>query len=124
MADPIPAADADLLKAQAQSGQAGVDAYKQGQRDLEAQKASAVQQAMQEAALRGAPVGAVPAIQSTITQPYDQGIAAMTQGSANFQAHMAESDRFMQDYMAAANATRSYIPAEAEAKAAPIRAQM
>lgn len=123
MADPIPAANAALLAAQAKAGQAGVDAYKAAQAELQNQRKTAVQQAMQEAALRGAPTGAVGSIASTITGPYDQAIAGMSQASSAYQASMAARDRRMADYNQAVLATRSYIPQQVEMAVAPIRAQ-
>lgn len=123
MADAIPSADPALLAAQAKAGQAGVDAYKAAQNELQKQRQGAVESAMQEAAMRGAPAGAVGSIASTITTPYDQGIAAMTQGSAAFQADMASRDRRMGDYMQAVNAARSYLPQQVEMTVAPMRAQ-
>lgn len=123
MADAIPSADAALLAAQAKAGQAGVDAYQAAKQELQNQRQQAIQQAMQEAALRGAPANAIGSIQSTFTTPYDQAIASMTQGSANFQANMAARDRGMADYNASIGMARSLIPAQAEAAVAPLRAQ-
>lgn len=123
MADAIPSADAALLAAQAKGGQAGVDAYNAAKQELMNQRQSAVQQAMQEAALRGAPINAIPSIQSTITSPYDQGIADMTAGGAAAAASSAAADRRMSDYSAAVNAARSFIPQMVEMQVAPIRAQ-
>lgn len=123
MADPIPAADAALLAAQAKAGQAGVDAYKAAQTTLQTQRQGAVDMAMREAALRGAPTGAMESQVSTMTQPYDQRIASLAQGQAAFQGDMAARDRRMTDYNAAVNAARSYIPQQTEQAVAPIRAR-
>jgi len=123
MADPIPAADSALLAAQAKGGQAGVDAYNAAKADLQSQRQAAVQQAMQEAALRGAPQGAVSSIASTITGPYDQGIASLTQAGAAYQADMAARDQRMSDYEGAVNSARSFIPQMVEMTVGPIRAQ-
>jgi hypothetical protein len=123
MADPIPAVDAALLAAQARAGQAGVDAYKAATAELQKQRQMSVEQAMQEAALRGAPVGAAQQVQSIATAPYDQRIASLTQADAAFQGDMAGRDRRMADYNAAVNAARSYIPQVTEQMVAPIRAE-
>ena len=123
MADPIPSADAALLAAQARAGQAGVDAYKAAQAELGNQRQQALQQAMQEAALRGAPGGAMQSIQSTITGPYDQGIASMGARSADYQAEMGRRDRTLGDYNSVIQSSRSLIPGQVEMVVAPIRAQ-
>jgi hypothetical protein len=123
MADAIPAADAGLLAAQAQSGLAGVEAYKQAQATLQQQRQGAVQTAMQEAALRGAPAGAAESQQSIITSPYDQRLASLAQGQAGFTADMAARDRRMADYNSATLKARELIPGEVEKVVAPIRAQ-
>ena len=121
--DAIPAANADLLAAQAKSGMDGVQAYKQAQDALSAQRQSAVQTAMQEAALRGAPAGAAQSQSSIITQPYDDRIASLTQNQAAFTADMASRDRRMADYNSAVDQARTLIPGEVEMAVAPIRAQ-
>lgn len=123
MADPIPAADAALLAAQAKAGQAGVDAYKAAQTSLQQQRQGAVETAMREAALRGAPTGAMESQLSTMTAPYDQRIASLGQAGAAYGADMAARDRRMADYNAAVNAARSYIPQQTEQIVAPIRAR-
>ena len=123
MADPVPAANRALLAAQAKGGQAGVDAYNAAKQELEGQRSAAVQQAMQEAALRGAPRGAIPSISSTITSPYDMGIAQMTEGSANYQADMARTNQRMANYQAGVQAARSFIPLQTEQTLAPMRMQ-
>ena len=123
MADAIPAANAELLAAQAQSGMAGVKAYQDAQATLATQRQAAVQTAMQEAALRGAPAGAAQSQSSIITQPYDTRIASLVQGQAGFQADMAARDRRYADYQGAVGEARTLIPGEVEKIVAPIRAQ-
>ena len=123
MADAIPAANAELLAAQAQSGMAGVKAYQDAQATLAVQKQAAVQTAMQEAALRGAPAGAAQSQSSIITQPYDTRITSLAQGQAGFQADMAARDRRYADYQGAVGEARTLIPGEVEKIVAPIRAQ-
>lgn len=123
MADAIPAADAGLLAAQAKSGMEGVKAYQQAQATLQQQRQGAVSTAMQEAALRGAPVGAMESQQSIISAPYDQRMASLTQGQAGFEGDMAARDHRMADYNAAIGSARTLIPGEVEKVVAPIRAQ-
>ena len=121
--DAIPAANAELLAAQAQSGMDGVKAYQDAQTTLAQQRQSAVQQAMQESALRGSPAGAMDSQLSTITTPYDQRIASLAQSQAGFQADMVGRDERYSDYQQAVNAARSLVPGEVEKIVAPIRAQ-
>jgi hypothetical protein len=123
MADPVPAANAALLAAQAQSGQAGVAAYQAAQQNLAAQKQQAVEQAMREAAMRGAPTGAMESQQSIMTLPYDQRIASLGQSQAAFQADMAARDQRLAAYGAAVQGARSFIPQQTEQIVAPIRAR-
>jgi hypothetical protein len=123
MADPIPSADAALLAAQAKAGQAGVDAYKAAQNEFTNQRQQALQQAMQEAGLRGAPAGAMQSLQSTMSAPYDQGIASMSARSADYQAEMGRRDRTLADYNSAVQSARTLIPGQVEMAVAPIRAQ-
>ena len=123
MADAVPAVSADILAAQAKSGMDGVKAYQDAQAALVTQRQSAVQTAMQEAALRGAPVGAQQSVNSTITDPYDQRIASLTQNQAAFSADMTNRDRRYADYQNAVNSARTLIPGEVEKIVAPIRAQ-
>jgi hypothetical protein len=123
LADAIPSASAPLLAAQAQNGQQGVQAYQDAIKSLGDQRQAAVQQAMQESALRGSPAGSMGSIQSTMTAPYDQRIASLTQGQANYTAADAARQGRMDDYMNSVQATRSFIPLEAQASVAPILAQ-
>jgi len=123
MAEPIPTVDPALLAAQAKAGQAGVDAYNAAIASMQQQRQTAVQSAMQEAALRGAPAGAAQSVQGQITGPYDQRIASLTQSGAAYQADLSARDRRLADYNAATQAARSYIPQQVEQQVAPIRAR-
>lgn len=123
MADPIPTVDPALLAAQAKAGQAGVDAYNAAIASMQQQRQTAVQQAMQEAAMRGAPAGSAESVQGQITGPYDQRIASLTQAGGAYQADLSARDRRMADYNAATQAARSYIPQQVEQQVAPIRAR-
>lgn len=119
----IPSTDAALLAAQAKAGQAGVDAYNAAKDELTKQRQSAVDQAMREAALRGAPTGAVGSIASTITAPYDQRIASVTQAAGSAGEAAAAQQQRMAAYNSAANASRGLIPGQIELAVAPIRAK-
>jgi len=119
----VPAADAALLAAQAKAGKAGVDAYTAAKAQLAKQRQSAVQQAMQEAALRGGPAAAAQSQQGVITAPYDERIASLTQGGAAFSADMAARARRLADYNVAVQGARSFIPEQAAMAVAPINAR-
>lgn len=119
----VPAADAALLAAQAKAGQAGVDAYEAAKAELTDQRQQAVQSAMQEAAMRGSPADAAASQQSIATAPYDQRIASLTQGGAAYKADMSARDQRLQDYNAAVNAARSFIPEQTAQQVAPINAR-
>lgn len=119
----IPTADAALLAAQAEAGQAGVKAYEAAKAELERQRTAAVQQAMQEAALRGSPGQAVQSIAGQISDPYSQRIASLTQNQGQFAADMAARQGRMLDYGQAVQGARGLIGAQTEQAVAPIRAQ-
>lgn len=123
MADPIPTADPALLAAQSKAGQAGVDAYQAAISTLQSQRQSSVQQAMQEAAMRGSPAPAADSQVGTISSPYDQRIASLTQSQAAYHADMASRAQRMDDYNAAVQGARSFIPLQVEQAVAPIRQQ-
>ena len=119
----VPTTDSALLAAQAKAGQAGVDAYNAAKDELTKQRQSAVDQAMKEAALRGAPTGAVGSIESTITDPYNSRIASLTQAAgAAGEANEAQKQRMIA-YQDAANASRGLIPGQIELAMAPTRAR-
>jgi hypothetical protein len=123
MADAIPVASAGLLQAQSTSGMQGAQAYTDAANNLQAQKQQAVQSAMQEAALRGAPAGAAQSQMGMITQPYDTRIASLTQNQAAYSADQASRAQRMQDYSDAVQQARTLVPGEVEQAVAPIRAQ-
>jgi hypothetical protein len=123
MADAIPIADPALLAAQAKAGQAGVDAYHSAIASLQQQRQGAVQTAMQEAALRGSPAGAMQSQQSIMSAPYDSRIASLTENQGAYEASIAARDRRMADYNAAVQGARSYIPEQVRLAVAPINAQ-
>lgn len=120
---PIPQADKALLAAQAQAGKAGIDAYNAAKSELEAQRQAAVQRALREATLRGTPLDAVQSQLSTVTQPYDQQIAALTAGRASFAADMAAREQRATDYNEAIASARTLIPFQVQQQIAPIMAR-
>jgi hypothetical protein len=119
----LPASSPALLAAQSKAGQAGVDAYQAALTELQNQRQQAVSQAMQEAAMRGAPGQAVASIQSQITSPYDASLRNLTQSQANFQADQAARASRLADYSTAIGGTRNLIGAEAAQAVAPIQAK-
>lgn len=120
---PRRANDPDLLRAQAQGGRDGENAYKQAQSQLTNQRQMAVQRAMQEAALRGAPQGAVAQLQGRVSMPYNRAIRSVTESGANFSADMAAREGRMDDYNQAVLAARQLIPVQIQEALAPIQAQ-
>jgi len=123
MADAIPVADPGLLAAQSKAGQAGVDAYNAAISTLQQQKQNAVQTALQEAAMRGAPTGAAQSQAGIINAPYDTRIASLTQNLGGYQAAQEARSSRMADYNAAVMAAREYIPEQVRLATAPINAQ-
>lgn len=120
---PRRANDPALLRAQAQNGRDGENAWRQATAALTQQRQSAVQQAMQEAALRGAPGAALGQIQNQVAQPYNRAIRNTTQMGAAFGTEMASRQDRMYDFNQAVLAARQLIPTQIQAALAPIRAQ-
>lgn len=123
MAEPIPQADAALLAAQAQAGQAGVAAYQAAKAELEGQRSNALQTALREASLRGTPLEAAQSLQSQVTGGYDRQLAQLSQGQASFTADMAARGQRATDYNAAVGSARSLIPVQVQQQVAPILAR-
>lgn len=117
----IPTTSAEILAAQAQSGMEGVAAYQEAKAQLEAQKKTAVSQALSEATSRGAPAGAMPT--GGFESQYDDRIASLTEGQASYEANASARDRRLTDYNASVEAARSLIGDEAARSVAPINAQ-
>src|SRR5262245_21370462 len=116
----IPTSDAALLAAQAKAGQAGVDAYEAARAEMERQRTASVQTAMQEAALRGAPAGAVTG--TAAAAPYEQRIASLTQGQGAYQAELASRERRLADYNAAVLSRRGLLSRAGQPGSGPVPA--
>jgi hypothetical protein len=115
--------DPMLLQAQAQGGREGENAWRAARVQLANQRQQAVRQAMQEAALRGAPGAAIAQIQSRVAAPYNQGIRTMTQMGGIYGADMAARQGRMEDYNQAVLQARQLIPTQVQQAVAPIRAE-
>lgn len=119
----MPAQTKELLQAQATGGREGAKAYAAAAEQLKQQRAAAVERAMQEAALRGSPAGAMDSIQSQMTRPYDAEIATMTGAAATADQMAASREQRMADYNASVGAARGLIGDQVQQSVAPINAQ-
>lgn len=115
--------DPNLLRAQAQSGREGADAYQASQQQLQGQQQAAVQAAMQAAALRGAPGAAVAQVGRQVGRPYNQAIGNLGMMGNTFRQDMASRAGRLDDYNQAVLSARQLIPAQIQQAVAPIRAQ-
>lgn len=120
---PRRANDPDLLRAQAQGGREGENAWRVARSQLAGQRQDAVRSAMQAAALRGAPAAAIAQMRNQVAAPYNQAIRGVTQSGASFAQDMAARDNRMDDYTQTILAARQLIPVQVQQALAPIQAQ-
>lgn len=119
----IDAQKAALLAAIAKAGTAGRQAYEAGQADLAAHRQSAVQAALAGAAQRGAPGELSGQLESTVSQPYDRGIASLTAGAASRQGDLAARQANSDSYLTQVQGAMPVVRAQAERQLAALRAK-
>lgn len=100
------------LEAQAQAGQAGLKAFSDAQTAIEAQKKSAVDAALKEAALRGSPVASQEQIAGTIGGASDRRLADLQQAQATFTADNSRRQQSLTDYFSKVRGGEALIQEE------------
>lgn len=112
------------LEAQAQAGQAGLKAFSDAQTAIEAQKKSAVDAALKEAALRGSPVASQEQIAATIGGAADRRLADINQAQATFTADNSRRQQSLNDYFSKVRGGETLIQQEGQQKRDTLAAQL